>query len=123
NDLANPDFVRAIPTTEYFDALAVRLNPARAFDVKINFLFTDTGESIGVSVRDGVVSHRLGAYDDAAAKVVSTRADFDEITLGRATFQGKLASGAIKVEGNPMAFGRFLLAHDQFDQRFNIAAP
>ena len=123
NDLANPDFVRAIPTPDYFDALAVRLNPARAFDVKINFIFTDTGERIGVSVRNGVASHRVGGYAEAAASVTSTRADFDEITLGRATFQGKLVSGAIKVEGDAMMFGRFLLAHDQFDRRFNVAAP
>ncbi|MEE2691631.1 MAG: alkyl sulfatase dimerization domain-containing protein [Pseudomonadota bacterium] len=122
-DLANPDFVRAIPTAEYFDALAVRLNPARAFDVKLNFVFTDTSERIGVSVRDGVATHRIGGYEGAPVTVTATRADFDEITLGRATFQGKLASGAIRVDGDPMTFGRFLLAHDRFDGNFNVAAP
>ncbi len=123
NDLANPDFVRAIPTPDYFDALATRLNPARAADVKINFIFTDTNERIGVSVRSGVASHRAGGFDDAAATATSTRADFDEITLGRASFQGKLASGAIRIEGDPVAFGRFLLAHDQFDRAFDVVTP
>lgn len=122
-ELANPDFVRAIATADYFDALAVRLNPERAFDVTLNFVFTDSGETIAVTVRDGVASHRLRLVDGAAATIVATRADFDDITLGRATFQGKLAAGAIRVEGDPMLFAGFLLAHDQFDRNFNVIEP
>ena len=89
----------------------------------LNFIFTDTGETIAVTVRDGVASHRLRLVEGAAATIVAARADFDEVTLGRATFQGKLASGAIRVEGDPLLFAGFLLAHDQFDRNFNVIAP
>lgn len=123
-DLANPDFVKAIPTMQFFDALAVRVNPDKAKPVVINFDFTDTGEKIGVRIGNGVASHRPGgSFEDAAATIHMTRTLLDDITLGRATFQEKLASGEIKVEGNPLAFGQFLLAHDQFDPSFNIVTP
>ena len=123
--LANPDFVKAVPTAEYFDALAVRLNPAKTQGgVTINFILTDTGESFGVKIKDGVAIRRDGGgYEDAKTTVTMTRADLDDITLGRATFQSKLASRAIKVDGNPVDFGQFLLSHDRFDRWFNVVTP
>lgn len=123
--LANPDFVKAVPTPEYFDALAVRLNPAKTQGgVTVNFVLTDTGEAFGVKIRDGVAVRRDGGgFDDAGATLKTTRADLDDITLGRATFKSKLASGAIKVDGNPVDVGQFLLSHDQFDRWFNVVTP
>ncbi|HOP20500.1 MAG TPA: alkyl sulfatase dimerization domain-containing protein, partial [Amphiplicatus sp.] len=123
--LASPDFVKAIPTPEFFDAMAVRVNPAKAGSgMTINFVFTDTNEKIGVRIENGVAVQRPGgAFDKPAATVKMTRASLNEITLGRATFQGKLAKGEIGVEGNPVAFGQFLLAHDQYDPSFNIVTP
>jgi alkyl sulfatase BDS1-like metallo-beta-lactamase superfamily hydrolase len=123
-DLVNVDFVRAIPTAEFFDAMAVRLNPQKAHDAAINFEFTDTGERIGVRIANGAEAQRVGgAFEDAAATVRMTRALLDDITLGRATFQGRLAAGDIKVVGNPVAFGQYLLAHEQFDPSFDVVTP
>lgn len=124
SDLANPDFVKAIPTPDYFDALAVRFNPKKmSGSLTINFEFSDTGEKIGVKIADGVEEQKTGGYKDATATVKTSRADLDDITLGRATFQGELAKGRIKVEGNPVDFGQYLLAHDKFDRWFNVVTP
>lgn len=123
-DLVNADFVKAIPTAEFFDAMAVRLNPGTAHEGAINFEFTDTGEKIGVRIENGAEVQRVGgAFEDAAAAVHMSRALLNDITLGRATFQGRLAAGDIKVDGNPVAFGQYLLAHDQFDPSFNVVTP
>ena len=124
-NLANRDFVQAIPTADYFDALAVRVNPEKAKrDFVVNFAFNDTGEMFGVRIEDGIAIQKKAAhYDDASIIVHLDRADLDEITLGNATFQGKLARGAIKVEGNPLEFVQFLQTHDQFDLWFNVVSP
>lgn len=123
-DLINADFVKAIPTAEFFDAMAVRLNPEKAHESAINFEFTDTGERIGVRIANGAEAQRVGgAFEDAVATVRMSRALLDDITLGRATFQGRLAAGEIKVDGNPVAFGQYLLAHEQFDPSFDVVTP
>ena len=123
--IANRDFVKAIPTADYFDALAVRVNPEKAKrDHIVNFTFTDTNEIFGVRIAGGVTSHRVdGHYDDASIGVRLKRSDLDEITLGEATFQGKLARGAIRVDGNPLAFVQFLRSHDQLEPWFDVVTP
>ena len=124
-NIANRDFVQAIPSADYFDALAVRVNPEKAKrDHVVNFIFNDTQENFGVRIENGIAIQRKAAhYDDATITVRLNRGDLDEITLGEATFQGKLARGAIKVEGNPLAFIQFLQTHDQFDLWFDVVSP
>ncbi len=124
-NIANRDFVQAIPSADYFDALAVRVNPQKAKrDHVVNFTFSDTQEIFGVRIENGIaVQKRAAHFDDASITVHLARADLDEITLGDATFQGKLARGAIKVDGNPLAFVQFLQTHDQFDLWFDVVTP
>ena len=124
-NLANRDFVQAIPSADYFDALAVRVNPEKAKrDHVVNFSFDDTQEIFGIRIENGIaVQKQASHYDDASIIVHLKRADLDEITLGEATFQGKLARGAIKVEGNPLEFVQFLQSHDQFDLWFEVVSP
>ncbi len=124
-NIANRDFVRAIPTADYFDALAVRVNPEKAKrDYSVNFTFSDTGEMVGVKLKNGIAVHRKSAhFDDADISVFLARADLDAITLGEATFQGKLLNGSIKVQGNPLEFLQYLRSHDQFDVWFDIVTP
>ena len=120
----NRDFVSAISTADYFDALAVRVNPAKTGgDHSVNFDFSDTGEKFSVTIIDGVANPRPALRDDAKVTVRLDRADLDDITLGRATFQSKLLDGSIKIDGNPALFAGFLRSHDQFERDFNIVTP
>lgn len=122
-ELANPEFVKAISTAEYFDALAVRVNPAKASNVAINFVLTDTREVFGIRIRGGVETQLRSKLSDATATITTTRADLDDITLGRASFESKLAGGAITVDGNPLDFGKYLLSHDKFERWFDVVTP
>lgn len=119
------DFVRAVPTPQYFDALSVRLNPERANRRQsVVFEFKDTGEKIHVGVGNGSSHHaQSAASDDDAILVSLERADLDDITLGKATFQSKLAEGAITVTGETARFIEYLSVHDQFDPNFQVIAP
>ncbi len=124
-NLANRDFVNALPTSEYFDALAVRVNPEKTDgDSSVNFIFSDTGEKFGVRIADGVAIHSQDAlFDEAGTTVTLARSDLDAIMLGDATFQGKIMSGAIDIDGNPLKLIGFLKSHDQFEYWFNVVTP
>ncbi|MBT8471302.1 MAG: MBL fold metallo-hydrolase [Marinicaulis sp.] len=124
-NITNPDFVKAVPSADYFDALAIRVSPEKANKAfALNFEFDDTGEQFGVKVNDGVAVQKQALFDDDAITTIKlNRADLDDITLGRASFQSKLADGSIQVVGNPLEFGQFLLVHDQFNLWFNVVTP
>ena len=123
--VANRDFVKAVPLDQYFDALAVRLDAAKFGSDKliINFEFEDTNQKVAVVVANGVENHYNNHLGNADLTVRLKRSDLDDITLGEGSFQGKLASRQIKVDGNFGDFVRYLKAHDQFDPYFNIVTP
>ena len=124
-NLANRDFVQAVPTMDYLDVLATRVNPNKDADNHIlNLSFTDTGEQMSVFVNDGVAAHDLrGHIDEATISVSMKRADLDDITLGVSTFQDKLQDGSIVVDGSTEAFASFLSIHDQPEVLFNVVTP
>ena len=121
----NADFVKAVPTADFMDVLAARVSPTRSANGHIvNFTFRDTAETIAVEIADGVASQRIGDHiADAKTTVSLDRADLDEITLGLATFDEKLADGSIQVEGDVVNFVGFLQSHDQPDPSFNVVTP
>ena len=119
------DFVRAVSTHQYFDALAVRVDPTADKKMHaVHFSFSDTDERVRVIVQNGTATHfenqDIGPGD---VTVQLTRADLDEITLGVATFQSKLKNGAIRIDGDPQAFVDYLSVHTQFDANFNVVTP
>ena len=123
--LANADFVHAVASSDYFDALATRVNPEKVGDeFRINFSFTDSNEKFGIQLVDGTAMRMDGHHlDDATISVSMERNDLDEITLGQSTFQEKLEDGSIVVDGDPTIFGAFLQVHDQPDPMFNVVEP
>ena len=123
--LANADFVHAVASSDYFDALATRVNPEKVSnDYRINFSFTDSNEKFGIQVVDGTAMRMDGRHlDDAVISVSMERNDLDAITLGQSSFQEKLEDGSIVVDGDPTIFGAFLQLHDQPDPMFNVVEP
>ncbi len=120
---ANPDFVKAVSSADYFDALASRLNPQESVELVVAFAFADTSEEFTVRLKDGVAA-RIAALDreaDAIARM--NRADLDAVTLGLTTFQDLVKDGRIRIEGDRRAFAAFLAAHDRPDPHFNVVTP
>jgi alkyl sulfatase BDS1-like metallo-beta-lactamase superfamily hydrolase len=119
-------FVSAIPTAVFFDALATRFDAAKARAVKgtFQFILPDSQEAVAIVVGGGVEVPRYGMTDPApTATIIINRATLDDVMLGQAQFPALLQSGAIKIDGDRMAFLSWFALHPPADPRFNVVVP
>jgi len=123
--LGNPDFLKAIPSLDLFDALAARYNPAKLDrdPYTIVFVFPDTDETVSLLVERAVIVPREGGSVDPAATVTIDRLDFDRLILGDASPLGLVTSGKMKMAGNRGAVSAMFDALDQPDFWFNTVTP
>ncbi len=124
---ASADTVAGLSTDVFFDALEIRLDPAKAAGQAfvLNWRFTDRDETLVLTLKHSTLSHRLGEWSDTAqASVTTTRATLDAIVLRKTTAPDAFASGALKIEGDP---SRFALLFGLLDQpggmMFDILTP
>ena len=119
-------FVSAIPTAVFFDALATRFDAAKgaALAGTFQFVLPDSKESVAIIVGGGVEYPRYGVTDPApTATITIDRKTLDDVMLGQAQFPALLQSGAIKIDGDRMAFLSWFALHPPADPRFNIVVP
>lgn len=119
-------FVSAIPTAVFFDALATRFDAAKGAALKGTFQFVlpDSRETVAIVVGGGVEVPRYGVTDAApTATVTIDRKTLDDVMLGQAQFPALLQSGAIKIDGDRMAFLSWFALHPPADPRFNVVVP
>ena len=102
------DILAGLSTDVLFDALAIRLDPAKAAGhaFQLNWRFMDRDEEVVLTLRHSTLTHRLAERSDrAAASVTTTRAALDSVILQKISVQDALASGAIKIEGDVAKLG------------------
>jgi len=102
------DILAGLSTDVLFDALAIRLDPAKAAGhaFQLNWRFMDRDEEVVLTLRHSTLTHRLAERSDrAAASVTTTRAALDSVILRKISVQDALASGAIKIEGDVAKLG------------------
>lgn len=119
-------FVSAIPTGVFFDALATRFDAAKGAALKGTFQFVlpDSKEAVAVVVGGGVEFPRYGVTDAApTATITIDRKTLDDVMQGQAQFPALMQSGAIKIDGDRMAFLSWFALHPPQDPRFNIVVP
>jgi len=119
-------FVSAIPTGVFFDALATRFDAAKGAALKgtFQFILPDSKEAVAVVVGGGVEFPRYGVTDPApTATITIDRGTLDDVMLGQAQFPALMQSGAIKIDGDRMAFLSWFALHPPQDPRFNIVVP
>jgi alkyl sulfatase BDS1-like metallo-beta-lactamase superfamily hydrolase len=119
-------FVSAIPTAVFFDALATRFDAAKGSAVKgiFQFVLPDSKETVAVVVGGGVEFPRYGVTEAApTATVTIDRKILDEAMMGRAQFPALIQSGAIRIDGDRMAFLSWFALHPPADPRFNVVVP
>jgi alkyl sulfatase BDS1-like metallo-beta-lactamase superfamily hydrolase len=121
------EIVAAIPTSLFFDALAVRTPGEKAVDREgtvLNFVFTDIGETHVVTIENGVLHHREGSADpDANATMTLRRTAWDQIVTGKASLPGLLLSGEVDLDGSRLDLLGFFAMLDTFDPAFDIVTP
>ncbi len=122
---ASPDVIQAMTPEMLFDYLAVRLNGERAAGKKLvlNFNFTDLGQHYALTVENGVLTYEPKVSEKADVGLTMRKGTLEDIQLGKATLEQKVASGELKFDGRQQAFGEFMGLLDTFDFWFNIVTP
>jgi len=122
----NEDIARAMPLRDFFNLMAVKLNPQKAKNVrfKINFELTDSREKVAVIINNQVENHRVNSWSENADLTVSlSRITLNDIAYGRISTDQAVVREAVSITGSVERFKAYWAMHDQFDLWFNIIEP
>ncbi|MNN70964.1 SCP-2 sterol transfer family protein [compost metagenome] len=89
----------------------------------LNYHFTDLDKHYALTVENGVLTYVDRADAKADVGLTMSKSTLEDIQLGKATLEQKVASGKLKFDGRPQAFAEFMGLLDKFDFWFNIATP
>ncbi len=122
---ASPDTIKSMPLTMFLDFLAVHVNGERAAGKQIfmNFAMTDTKESYGVALENGVLNYYTSPFDNANVSLSVARSDFNDVMLGQTTLKDPVDSGKASLEGDAAAFDEFRSTLDTFEFWWPIVTP
>ncbi len=121
----NADLAAELDPIDWFDAMALRLNPARATDVSFALRFVVDGTPVRVEVIRQTAFSRTGAdatHGDVAAEVVLTQAALEQLAAGRLSVKNSQEQG-VKITGDAGVVQRWLDLHDPFEMWFNLVTP
>jgi alkyl sulfatase BDS1-like metallo-beta-lactamase superfamily hydrolase len=125
--IMSADTLAGLSTGVFFDALAIRLDPAKAagHSFVLNWRFTDRDETLSLCLKHCTLTHRMGDWLSAAdAAITTTRVILDDLVLRKITAQDALSSGVLKVDGDQ---SRFALLFGMLDQppglMFDVLKP
>jgi alkyl sulfatase BDS1-like metallo-beta-lactamase superfamily hydrolase len=114
--IMSADTLAGLTTDLLFDALAIRVDPARAAGkaLTVNWRFTDRGEVLAATLKHCTMTHRMGEpAERPSATVVTKRETLDAILLRKLEVPAALASGAFRIEGDGSALLQFFGALEQ----------
>lgn len=120
------DALAALPLDVFFDLLAVRLNGPKANGKRmvLNWVFTDTDQSIVLNLENSALTHRAKKpVAHADATITLTRKTLNAIMLQQTTFPQAAASGEITFTGNAARLLELLSLFDTFSPAFAIVEP
>jgi len=122
---ANLDVLKAVPARLIFDSMATRFNAGKSqmADYDLRFVFPDSGEDISVAVSASTVIVSETAKTTPTVTLTMDRPDFNALIAGTKKFPELMATGALKLDGNPAAAGAFLGALDTPEFWFPVATP
>lgn len=120
------DLMNALTPDQFFDFLAVRLNPAKLNldSTSINWSFSDSGQDYALTLREGVLTY-LSARKHAEPNVAVVMPDHLLVQLGAQpqSFQSMIEQGDIQVSGDAGRMEEILAALDSFSGSYNIVTP
>lgn len=118
--LAAPDILRQLPLSKLFEAMTVRLDPAKSADAHITVAFrlTDINQVYAVEVRRGVAQVHESMPPKADVTLNVTLSAATRIVARQTSFVSALQAGEIKADGNVALLARF---YSFFDQSANEA--
>jgi alkyl sulfatase BDS1-like metallo-beta-lactamase superfamily hydrolase len=120
------DILIAVPLDLFFTAMATRVNGPKADGkhIKVNFVFTDSGQTFVLEVKNGVLHHyERDSDDDADATLTLTRDFWIRLLTKQAGIVELLATGDYEIEGSRLQVLALFGLLDEPDERFNIVTP
>ncbi|MFI4975019.1 MAG: alkyl/aryl-sulfatase [Caulobacterales bacterium] len=122
----SPDVLMATTTPMLLDLASVRVNPdkaaARAF--KVNIELTDRGETLLITVENGVLVHEMGVRDaSAGASVRMKRPDLLMTLIAGVPFAPRVESGDIVIEGDASLYAALVGLIEPAIANFPIVTP
>ncbi len=113
----SPDMLAALSPEQLFDAIAIRVDGPRAWDVTLSLgiVLADTDESYRLDLRNGVLVHRAAPPDGADLVIRTTRAAMPGLLAGS-------LEGA-SLEGDRSVIERLMGVLEAPDPGFAIVTP
>ena len=108
------DFIAATETSQLFELLAIRIDPAKAAgkDVAVAFVFPERKERTRITLRNAVMVQETGVDDPVQAIVTMPRAAFLAMLFaGRPPIE-LIQAGIMKIEGNVTALQALTTSFD-----------
>lgn len=119
----NADLAATLSLTDWFNAMALRLNPerARGVNLALNFKVGDRVASVVVNrqvefAREGVLA------DGADVTLTLSQTQLEALGAKQSTIDDLLAEGA-KIQGDASLVTEWIDLHETFDLWFNIVTP
>lgn len=108
-----------------FDFAAVHVigDKAAGADLRIDFAFTDHGQTWTMWIKRGVLNARRGASPDTQLTVSGPKAALVGVVLQPAAASQLAQAGKIKLDGDESALANLAGIMDEFDLDFNIVTP
>ena len=119
----SPTLARAMTTSQWWDAVATRVdsNAADGLQFTLNFITPDTGQMFVVELNHGTLSNIEGYLASSPdATVTMNRSDLDRVIMGGVTLAEQLQSGVGTVEGNAAVLQQLASVLVNFDPGFEI---
>lgn len=90
----------------------------------MHWRFTDTDDEYGLTLANGVLTHRRGAPAAAVDAIVGVeRVAINEVVTGAATLEAVAGAGRLTIDGDQTKLGGLLSLLERPDPKFAIVTP
>lgn len=118
-----PDAIRALTTSQWWDAIAIRVDSQKAdgINFKLNFITPDNGEKLVIEMSHGTLTNITDqTAPDADATLTINRSDLLPVMMQQTTLAKQIQQGKAQLTGEVMPLVRLASTLAEFDPVFEI---
>ena len=122
-EAGGPDAVRALSTSQWWDAIAIRVDSGKAADLafKLNFIVPDQDEQLVVEMSNATLTNIVGqTAPDADATVSIERKDLLPVMMQQKTLGDQIRAGKATVTGDASVLAKLAATLVRFDPLFEM---
>ena len=117
------DAVRALTTSQWWDAIAIRVDSGKAGGLafKINFVLPDQDEQLVIEMSNATLTNIVGRKaPDADATITINRTDLLPVMMQQTTLGDQIRAGKATVAGDASVLAQLAATLVAFDPLFEI---